>query len=206
VPEGTTKEQFRLMLQNLLAERFGLQAHHESKEMPIYALVVAKNGSKLKESAPAAVADEPQAMATTASGRPKFELGKDGFPILPLGTGVSMIMMNGRARSRWPGYTLKQLAVMLSGQVGKPVTDASGLTGKYDITLSWADDGARGGAGNPPAPADGGAFPVAGTPDADALPNIFAAIQEQLGLKLEAKKGMVDILVIDHVEKTPSDN
>jgi uncharacterized protein (TIGR03435 family) len=118
-------------------------------------------------------------------------LGKDGFPVLPLGTGVSMIMMNGRARSRWPGYTTKQLADMLTGQVGKPVADSTGLTGKYAITLSWADDGA---------------FPVAGTPDADALPNIFAAIQEQLGLKLEAKKGMVDILVIDHVEKAPSDN
>jgi uncharacterized protein (TIGR03435 family) len=99
---------------------------------------------------------------------------------------------------------MQEIATMLTGQVGRPVTDSTGLTGKYDYTLTFASETMGGG---------GGAALVAASdsgplldPDGDNGPTIFSAIQEQLGLKLEQKKGTVDMFVIDHVEKMPTEN
>jgi uncharacterized protein (TIGR03435 family) len=184
VPEGTSKEQFRVMMQNLLAERFKLMYHREKKEMQAYELVVAKGGPKLKES--------PGPLDPDERPRPLTErkLDAEGFPVLPPGRVPMMMMMSGgRATARHSEETMERFAVALTNEVHKPVTDATGLKGKYDFTLSWVAEGA-----GPPASAD------------EAGPNIFRALQEQLGLRLEAKKGMVDVLVVDHLEKTPTDN
>jgi uncharacterized protein (TIGR03435 family) len=81
---------------------------------------------------------------------------------------------------------MPEFALDLASEVGRPVTDATGLKGKYDFTIRWLGEGA-------------------GTSD-DNGPNIFVALQEQLGLKLESKKGMVDTLVVDHIEKTATEN
>jgi uncharacterized protein (TIGR03435 family) len=81
--------------------------------------------------------------------------------------------------------------------VGRPVTDATGLKEKYDVTLFWASDGAIRRAPSPP---------EAEPSDIAAGPDLIGAIQDQLGLSLEPKKGLVDILVIDHVEKIPTEN
>jgi uncharacterized protein (TIGR03435 family) len=167
IADGATKERFRIMLQNLLAERFKMTVHHEKKEMAVYELVVAKGGPKMKESA-----EEP-------AGRD--DAGKGPTTTFSFGSGPSTYNAKGQ--------TMEQLANMLANRVGKPVTDATGLKGKYDYSLTFARDVA----GVPP-PADG-----------DSGPTIFAAVQT-LGLKLEQKKGMVDIVVVDHIEKVPTEN
>jgi uncharacterized protein (TIGR03435 family) len=208
IPEGATKEQFRLMQQSLLADRFGLKFHWEKKEMQLYEMVVAKGGIKMKEAA----AEEPAAADAAprpagAPGPPKLD--KDGFPILPPGRGGMMIMTQGRARSRNSEVTMESLAGMLAGQLNKPVIDATGLKGKYDYTLSWVPE--RFGmapsnitGGGPPPSGEG--VGAGGAPDGDAGPTLLVAVQQQLGLKLEPKKGMVDILVVDHIERVPTEN
>jgi uncharacterized protein (TIGR03435 family) len=180
IPEGTTKEQFHVMFQNLLADRFGLVVHHEMKDIQVYDLVVAKNGPKIKHSAadPAPEDDRP-------SGPPKIEIGKDGYPVLPKGT--TMAIMRDKARMNLTNLTMDQFAQRLSGQLGRPVHNATNLTGQYDIEMFWL-------AGN--------------STDVDSSlgPTLEQALQDQAGLKLESKKGQVDVVVVDHAEKTLSEN
>lgn len=180
VPAGTSKEQFGVMMQNLLRERFHLAYHYEKKEAATYDLVVAKNGPKFKEAGP-----PPDAPAGPPPARGRATIGPDGFPVLPAGRG--MAMMNNVARMRQE-ETMEQLAGILSSQVGSPVSDATGLQGKYDIGLYWSTRRLAADAGDDPGP------------------TIFDAVQEQLGLRLQAKKGMIDVLAIDHVDKTPTEN
>jgi uncharacterized protein (TIGR03435 family) len=200
IPEGTTKEQAAVMLQNMLIDRFKLALHHESKEMAKYDLVLAKSGPKFKETVETPAPKEGDPPKPPAPSRPSG-LGTDGFPVLG---GNGMIMMNGRGRLFYSNWTMEQVASQLAGQLSKPVTDATGLKGKYDIGIYWLQDSMRASA---PAAAGGGAASTPPTPEADVTgPTLLQAIQDQLGLRLEAKKGPVDILVVDHVEKLPTDN
>jgi uncharacterized protein (TIGR03435 family) len=206
VPEGATREQFRQMIQNMLRERFGLQVHREKKELQGYDLVVAKNGPKLSESVPEPPQPEGTGRGTASMPGPPGppRLDKDGFPELPPGRGSMMIMMNGRARSRQHESTSEQIANMLANQLSKPVTDATGLKGKYDFTLTWSTgNGMR---AVPPPPGGGPESPLANMPDTDSGPTIFGAVQEQLGLKLESKKVTIELVVVDHIEKIPTEN
>lgn len=201
VPGGATKEQFRLMLQSLLADRFKLKLHHETKDLPLYELVVAKGGPKLKESAPPS-----EAPADSRQPAPPGQMrtDKDGYPVLPPGRGPIMAITPGHARLRGDQETMEQFARRLSNMVARPVKDATGLTGKYDFELSFAPDMSSMMMGPMPPPGGDGPGPVSAPQDSG--PTIFTALQEQLGLKLEQKKGSVDTLVIDHVEKTPTEN
>jgi uncharacterized protein (TIGR03435 family) len=205
VPEGATKDEFRLMLQNLLADRFKLAVHHESRDIAKYDLVVAKNGPKLKP------AIEPASASTSTNGQPPVPgpppRDKEGYPILAPGR-PGMAIMNNKARLYDPGMNMEMLANRLGGQMGKPVTDATGLTGKYEIALYWAYEMMRSAAPLGPAAVGGGStpMPMASIPEGDSGPTLEKAIQDQLGLRLEAKKGPVDFLVVDHAEKTPTDN
>jgi uncharacterized protein (TIGR03435 family) len=199
VPDGATKEQIKLMWQNLLKERFKLAVHRETKEVPVYELVVAKGGIKMQEALDPPPADAPPPPRPESGPGPRMKLDKDGFP--ELGPGTSMAMMGGKARWRNNKATMKDVASMLAAQVGQPVTDATGLTGKYAFTLSWATGGGR-----PIAAPTGGDTPLAGMNDPDEGPTLFSAIQSQLGLKLEQKKGSIEMLVVDHVEKAPTEN
>lgn len=104
--------------------------------------------------------------------------------------------------------TVSEFAEMLGNQLRSPVVDKTGLTGTYDFTIDFAPDGSLGGLTLPPPPPPGGGDlggPRAATDPSD-VPNLFTAVQEQLGLKLEKKKGPVDTIVIDHLEKTPTEN
>jgi uncharacterized protein (TIGR03435 family) len=218
LPPDTTKEQFRIMLQNLLAERFNLKVHRDTKELPMYSLVIAKNGPKMKESVETPAPAEGDAAAPTPPLPSQPKIGPDGFPILPMPGGgrggLYQIMMPGRARMMGIKQTMQDLAQRLSQQLNRPVTDATGLTAKYDFSLTYAPEGMGGlapimiGAPPPPSPPGGGAAgPGPTLPEADAPPpNLFSAVQTDLGLKLEAKKGPVDMIVVDHVEKTPIEN
>jgi uncharacterized protein (TIGR03435 family) len=186
IPDGTTSEQFRLMLQNLLIDRFKMTLHWEKKEIQTYDLVVAKSGQKMtghkmKESAPAHTDDA--APPPRPAGEPKADA--EGFPILPPGRqAILMEAGGGHVAMRWADETMDRFAVYLSAQLRQPVNDLTGLKGKYDFTMRWVMEGSI----------------------EDTAPTLVRAVQEQLGLKLEQKKGMVDILVVDHLEKTPAEN
>ncbi len=217
VPPGTTKDQFAVMLQNLVADRFQLTLHREKKDLPAYALVLAKGGPKMKVSAEedsAAPALPPPAPGSpVVSGR--MTLGKDGFPPMPAGAGpgrgMAIRMMPGRTKLTGNGLTIARLAETLEQQLDRAVIDMTELTAKYDIDLTFEPEqnkmmaGIAGmmGPGGPPPGADGGS---PHTPDGEAPANIFTAIQEQLGLKLEPRKIPVDLIVIDRFEKTPAEN
>jgi uncharacterized protein (TIGR03435 family) len=203
VPEGATKAQMRLMLQDLLAERFKLALHHETKEMQVYDLVVAKGGSKLIEHVDKKEeAEEDAAPPARGSGRGP-NLDADGYPIVPKGCkGCIMMVGSGKARMSLQDSTMADLVDMLASQVNKIVYDATGLKGKYDISLTYQMQmgGPRGGG-----PAAAAERPSADS-DADMGIPLVGAIQPQLGLRLESKKGPVDLLVIDHAEKAPTEN
>lgn len=185
VPRGATKEQLGPMMRNLLIERFKLAAHFEKKEVAGYRLVVAKSGSKLAASPGAPKRDDDPEKPPAPF---KMTLDKEGYPELPPGRHYSMAIDHGRARWRFADESMEEFAGMLGAQIRQPILDATGLAGKYDFVVSWSY--------------------AAMKPDAtaDAGPSIFAALQEQLGLRLESHKIPVDTLVIEHMEKVPSEN
>lgn len=207
VPQGATKEQTALMLQNLIADRFHLTLHHESKEMQGYELNVAKTGSKLKESAPEdPAANQPGAPPPSGPpGPPKRDA--NGFPQLA-GRGL-LIMMDMTpkgpvAKLSAKSQPLSELIRLLGNQLRVPIVDHTGLPAKYDFTLEYAPDMA--GMGGPPPPPSGTA-PASGTAQVDETgPDIMTAMREQLGLKLDSKKLPVDLLIIDKAERVPTEN
>ncbi len=235
VPEGATKEQVKVMLQNLLAERFKLTLHRETKELPMYALVVGAKGPKLKDSTatdtPPASDPQPkeggrgEAGAQAAASPPPLppslrgmKIGPDGYPETPPmaagHAGNFMMMTPNGACLLSSGQTMDGLATQLSSRFDRPVIDQTGLKGKYDLKLRYDPSSMPGGRGGPvrmikdgPGPGPAGGDPANRVaPDGDPPPGIFNALQEQLGLKLEARKGPVDLLVIDRVQKTPTEN
>ena len=154
------------MRQSLLADRFQLKAHFETREMPVYQLVLAKGGTKLKEN--------PDSTKSW---------------ILP---GASAI----RANAAPMGMLIDTLeAVPDIG--GRPVTDQTGLAGRYDYSLKWTP--------LQTAAVPGGGSGTAPSTEAEGA-SLFTAIQEQLGLKLVSAKGPVQVLVIDHIEEKPTEN
>jgi uncharacterized protein (TIGR03435 family) len=208
VPAGATKEQVRLMLQNVLLERFKLAIHRETKEVQVYDMVVAQGGPKVKESAekPAAQ-DPPDSPPSAAVGPPTFD--KDGFVVRPAGSpnspkGRLEVGMGGRHRIRAEGETMQDLAERLASVLGKPVIDATGLKRKYDYSLIFEQAALMGGRGRGPSPSDAN-NPLGAASD-DTVAPIESAVQSQLGLRLVSKKGPVDIIVVDHVEKVPTEN
>lgn len=169
----------KLMVQALLMERFRLQVNRETRELPVYVLVVAKGGPKMTATPPP---DLPRASAAPpAPGDP---------PVRRRGSGVRS---NGRGDLTGLSATMDVLTSVLSNQPetsGRLVLDKTGLTGNYDWTLKWTPEKSEsmvsGGSGAAPAEETG--------------PSFFTAIQEQLGLKLESQKAPVPVVVISHIE------
>ena len=172
-----TQDEFGAMLRTLLAERFKLVVHRESREMPVYSLVTTPSTStKLHKSEMDCFSG---AGSPVAGGRPQCGF-RVGFGTMS-GTGVSMAAFAG------------SLAMRLS----RLVVDHTGLSGGFDIDLKWTPElpaGASGVPGEQPIRVNG----VAVDPNG---PSIFTAVQEQLGLKLESTKGPVEVLVIDSAER-----
>ncbi len=208
VPPDTSQEQRNLMMQALLAERFGLKIHKESKEVPVYSLVVGKNGPKLKkteEGQPGGDAVRPNVAAPPLPG--------GGRGPGPGGPGMMRIMMQpgGKMRLNATGMELSTFAEMLSRQVGKPVFDNTGITGLYDIDVEFKPEEGMGmmrGMPMPmPKPGDSGGGEAHGPVLENVeAPSIFTAVQDQLGLKLEGKKGPIETIVVDYSEKVPTEN
>ena len=194
VPAGAKKEQVRVMWQNLLAERFGVQMHLDSKEFRVQELVIAKGGSKLKESV-----EDPG--APIPEGPPKIENGE-----LKSAGQITRIMRDekgARAQTTAKAQPLSQLTQMLSNQLSMPVVDKTGLTGKYDYDLEFVPD-IRGMGMPPPPPGAPGPGPGAGASEPET--DVASAIQQQLGLRLVASKAQLNVVVIDKAEKVPTDN
>jgi uncharacterized protein (TIGR03435 family) len=195
------RETLKVLLQSLLAERFNLQIHRETKELPIYELVVGKDGHKLKKSEvqPNTEAESRPAdagRAAQASGAPRVIGGSGPAGAAP--RGGSMIRM-GRGQLNAQGVPVTGIIQMLAQQLGRPVIDKTNIQGNYDFNLQWTPDETQRGIGiaGMERPAADGPLPA----DTSSGPSLFTAVQEQLGLKLEASKGPVETLVIDRVEK-----
>jgi uncharacterized protein (TIGR03435 family) len=151
-------KQWQMMVKKLMADRFQLKFHFEKREQTVYVLTVAKTGPKLKISQ-----SDPSAPGGLGFGPP----GNFGAT----------------------NQTMADIAEALGqGALNRPVVDQTGLTGRFDLRLTWTPDESQ-----------------SATESADAPPNLFTAIQEELGLKLESTKAPVDVLVIDHIER-PSEN
>ncbi len=151
---AASEAQLRLMLQSLLAERLGMKAHRETRELPVYVLIPGKGPAKVKEPAAEGAA------------------GLQGGPT---------VLFHKQPISR--------LTFMMTRRMDRPVLDMTGLTGIYDYSLDITGLGAFSGP-NPP----------------EGSPSIFTAVQNDLGLKLEARKHPIEILVIDAVNKVPTEN
>lgn len=201
VPPGTTKEQANVMWQNLLKERFGMAIHKDSKEFQTDELTVAKGGPKLKETD----IDPNVPPFQPSEGPPK--LGADGTPQLP---GPGLIQMIQIGPSGPLGHivakaqTLAQLAGMIGNQLGHPVIDKTGLTGKYDFTVEFKPD--LNGLPLLPPGAAGPGGPPAGDNASEPGSNIESALQLQLGLRLVKGKAPLVMIVVDHANKTPTEN
>jgi uncharacterized protein (TIGR03435 family) len=194
--EGSpTKEQMRLMLQALLTDRFKLVVHHETRDAPVFALVLAKPGKMGAELVPHPARDRctAESDAATDGNAAKASEPRSALAELPRVCGVIAHLPAsepGHIRFGGRGVPLSLMASSLPTMTGmatvaRPVIDETGLSGTFDFTLDWVPEF------NAPADASG--------------PNFREGLKEQLGLKLESKQGPVDILVMDHVEH-PSAN
>jgi uncharacterized protein (TIGR03435 family) len=189
------------MLLNLLKNRFHLTYHSDKKDFDIYTLVVAKGGSKLKDAASAdGPLPPPPAPGTRAVAAPR---DRDGFPILPSGrSNAQGYTDKGVSRMTFRMSTLATLLGMLGFSLGGAKTeDHTGLSGKYDFQIEFSQLGLPGIGGR-------GGLAVAPGPDdiTDPAPDLFTALEKQLGLKLEKSKTKLDIIVIDHMDKQPTEN
>ncbi len=170
VPGRPNLKQMGVMVQKLLADRCALKFHHETRELPVYAITVANGGSKM----------------TKTTAQPNDQ---QGFFFRGLG---DLVVRN---------MDMKDFASwMQSGVMDKPVVDQTGLKDRYDFTLKWTPDDSQ-------FQQFRGAVPMTPpkTDDPNAPPSLYTAVQEQIGLKIEATKAPDDVIVIDHVEK-PSAN
>ncbi len=169
-PGQPNRDQMKLMFRKLLVDRFQLRFHIEKKELPVYAMVVARTGAKI----------------AVSNGDPH------DFPGIGFGREPGVISLFGRNTG------LNGVVNGLQSNIlDRPVVDQTGLTGRYDFMLRFTPD--------PDQAASFGGVPPANTADLDAPPDIFTAFEQQLGLKLQPTKALVDVMVIDRIER-PSPN
>jgi uncharacterized protein (TIGR03435 family) len=168
-PGQPNVDQMKMMIQKLLADRFQLKFHFEKRDFSAYAVRIAKSGAKI----------------TTSQFDPK---GLPGWNFGRTASGTTLTFRNS---------PMSQVTAILQNFLDQPVVDQSGLSERYDFTVTFTLDSAQ-------AVRLGGA-PTSAADNPDAAPDLFAAFQQQLGLKLESTKAPVDVMVIDKVEK-PSEN
>jgi uncharacterized protein (TIGR03435 family) len=197
LPEGSKREQVREMLQSLLQDRFQLKAHRDHKEFSVYGLVVGKGGLKMKASEEGPETSSAGPLNLAASG------AREGVTI-QLGDGATFTA----ADNRFVGtkLTMANAANLLGRFVDRPVIDMTNLPGRYDFTLEFSPEDFRA-MQIRSALAAGVALPPQALKLIEESPgdSLFAAV-EKLGLKLEKRKAQLEILVIDQIEKAPSEN
>jgi uncharacterized protein (TIGR03435 family) len=215
MPDGSDKDQMPEMLQTLLAERFQLKIHRETHEDGVYALVVAKGGPKLKEAEAdpeTPPAGEPAPGTFTlpnGGGRVKIEAG--GATVVSPQTGTTRMSMtpDGHMRIEMGKVSMSAFAEMLNRFVDKPVMDMTDLKGNYQVALDLSMDSlmsmAQAAGLNVPLPGRGGVPGAPAASDPSGGSSVLASVQ-QLGLRLEPRKAPLEYIVVDHVEKTPTEN
>jgi uncharacterized protein (TIGR03435 family) len=184
------QDEARAMLRALLADRFGLATRNETRELPVYLLVLARRdgalGPQMKKSDLDCAA---LLAAVTAGGKMPERLPNGNLPC-----GITVRTNQGQGLVTGNGVAMEALARNLVGGVGRIIVDRTGLQGYYDIDVKFAADG-------PPPPPG-----APETPPADpSAPSLFTAMQEQLGLKLEPGKAPIAVLVIDRVQRPAAD-
>jgi uncharacterized protein (TIGR03435 family) len=191
-PAKDTKDQMRLMVQSLLAERFGLKARYETRQVPVFALTLAKPG-KTGPQLRAHPADAPCSTAIPSAGEPGPEVTVDGgYPRLCGGFLGMPAIVPGRMREGGRNVTMAFIAShFIADFAERPVIDQTGLSGTFDIVVEFVPETSGPGGGD-------------SQPDPSG-PTFFQALKEQLGLRLESEKGPAQVLVIDHLDH-PSEN
>jgi uncharacterized protein (TIGR03435 family) len=200
LPADAKRDQLPEMMQTLLADRFGMKFHREMREFPVYALVVSKTGLKLKQSPP----DPPAVEGAPAKPFDMTASGSNNGTTINYGNGSYMSFANNSFEGKkMPGNAM---ADILSRFVDRPVVDMTDLTGNYDFTLTFSQEDFRAmmirsaiaaGVALPPE-----ALKLLDGSNGDSLFNAL----ETVGLKLEQRKAPIEVMVIDHIEKTPTDN
>lgn len=219
-PAGATRDQVPEMLQSLLTERFKLTFHRDTKEHGIYALVVGKNGAKLKPAdvqkpgdPPPPASPGPNAGSALGAGSgPGGDgarsvgaggaMGPGGSP--PRG-GAMMMMDPSGMHLKMNAATLASLSDALSRFTERPVVDMTDIKGQYDFDLVFAPESMRDMPRGGPMPPPGAERPAGAEAPQEQGASIFEAIQ-RYGLKLEPRKAPLETLTIDHIEKTPTEN
>ena len=202
-PDGVPPTAISVLMANLLKDRFQLATHVETREQPIFNLVVVRADGRLGPDLKATSA-ECQAIISERIGAAKAAAGCGDLPTLPSMPGPNDPLPCGFGRTisgsvAVSGRTVAQFVQTLSDLARRPVIDKTGLTGRYDFALKFAPDTAGSAIplGLPPS-----TTPAVIDPDA---PSLFTAVQEQLGLKLESARGPVEVVVIDRLEKPTLD-
>jgi uncharacterized protein (TIGR03435 family) len=202
LPGGNNEKQIQAMIQTLLEDRFGLKLHREMRDFPVYALTVAKTGLKMKESPPdppAADGEKPKSFDVTAT-------SSNNGTTINYGNGSYMTFDMNNSSFEGKKVPANALPDTLARFMDRPVIDMTGLKGNYDFTLKFDHDdfiammirsAVAAGVVLPPE-----ALKLLETSSGDSLPNAL----ETLGLKLEPRKSPIEVLVIDHIEKSPTDN
>jgi len=188
LPTADRSKSVYMMLRALLADRFRLKVHSESRELPVYALELVRSDGKLGPELRRVDVDCLAVMSAIASGQPRPPVEPGKPPLCGSGGGVGHVFAN--------GVSMPQFAGMVVRFVNRPVVDRTGLSGYFVLDLQWTPDQPP--TSGPPA------LPGSATTPTDP-PSIFSALQEQLGLKLESTRGPVDVVVIDHAEHPTDD-
>jgi uncharacterized protein (TIGR03435 family) len=185
-PAKDTKDQMRLMVQSLLADRFGLRARYETKQVPVFALTLAKPG-KTGPQLRAHPADQPCSSALESAGGPSQDATVDGrFPALCGGFLPLPPSMPGRLRLGARNVTIGFIGEhLIANFLNRPVIDRTGFSGTFDVSMEWTPE-------------------TDNQPDSTG-PTFLEALSEQLGLKAESQKGPAQVLTIDHVDH-PTEN
>ena len=183
--EPRSREEFFQMIQSLLADRFKLRVHFETREIPIYALVPVRPG----EVGPKLSTAMTDCGAVAAAAR------QGGGPPPPVGERPLCGTRTTPGRMTAGAVNMESLARNLSNFAGRIVVDRTGLAGVYDLDLEWLPD-------QLPPP---GSLPAGLPPPPSDAPSLFTAVQEQLGLRLDSQRGPVEVLVIDSAERPTPD-
>jgi len=207
-PPGTAEDLFRIMLRNLLTERFRITLHHEAKELSLYELVVATSGPKM------AVATDPDPGPPNPDDAdtriPRNARDSEGCPLLRPGASGVQVRIGGPrvVCSKFGSVSMPAFARRLEMMIGLEswgstthVIDKTGLNGEFAFKLKYLSQGVIL-PGMVTAPTAG----VVGDPEEASGPDLYTAVEQQLGLKLQKTKGMIDRIVIDQATKVPTDN
>jgi bla regulator protein blaR1 len=196
-PEGTPSTDSRamfIMITNLLKDRFKLVTHTETREMPVFNLVFARNDKRF---GPAFKESSAECRAAFAARVEEVRRGARA-PGLIGPSECESVRINPGGTASLSGLRMDMIAEILTPYVGRPVIDKSELTSYYNVTLKWTPEAGSASVAPPGLPL--GVLPL----DPDA-PNLFTAVQEQLGLKLESARAPLDVVVIDRLEKPTLD-